>query len=81
MHGAALRSNQESLAIFWMMRESYRNKNFPEAMRYADLLLTTRPQLSEHVFPMLGRMAESAAASGELTKALSRQSALASAVF
>ena len=70
MHGAALRSNQESLAIFWMMRESYRNKNFPEAMRYADLLLTTRPQLAEHVFPMLGRMAESAAASGELTKAL-----------
>jgi hypothetical protein len=70
MHGAAQRSLQESLAIFWMMRESYRNKNYPEAMRYADILLRTRPQLSQYVYPMLGRMAENVSASGELKRVL-----------
>jgi tetratricopeptide (TPR) repeat protein len=72
MHGAAQRSLQESLAIFWMMRENYRNKNYAEATRYADILLRTRPQLSEHVFPMLGRMAENVSASDELKQALAQ---------
>ena len=39
-------------------------------MRYADILLRTRPQLSQHVFPMLGRMAENLGASDELKRAL-----------
>ena len=72
MRGAALRSSQESLAVFWMMRESYRNGNYSEAMRYADILLRTRPQLSQHVFPMLGRMAENTAASRELMQSLAQ---------
>ena len=63
MRGAADRSAQESLAIFWMMRQSYRDQDYAEAIRYADMLLRTRPRLSKHVFPMLGRMAEKAGAS------------------
>ena len=51
MRGAAQRSYQESLAIFWMMRESYRDKKYAEAMRYADLLFRTRPQLSRACLP------------------------------
>lgn len=70
MHAAAQRSLQESFANFWMMRESYRNKDYPAAMHYADVLLRTRPELSEYVYPMLGRMAENASASGELKQAL-----------
>ena len=66
MRGAAQRSLQESLAVFWMMRQSYRNRDYHEALRYADILLRTRPQLAEHVFPMLGRVAEIPAAKGEL---------------
>jgi hypothetical protein len=72
MQGAAQRSLQESLAIFWMMRQNYRNQNYAEAIRYADILLRTRPQLAEHVFPMLGRMAENARASGDLKQALAK---------
>lgn len=70
MRAAAQRSPQESLAIFWMMRQSYRDKHYAEAMRYADILLRTRPQLENHVFPMLGRIAEIPTAKGELTSML-----------
>ncbi len=72
MQGAAQRSLQESLAIFWMMRQSYRDQDFAEAIRYADILLRTRPQLSEHVFPMLGRIAEIPKAKGELKGILAK---------
>ena len=72
MQGAAQRSLQESLAIFWVMRQRYRDQDYAEAIRYADILLRTRPQLSDHVFPMLGRIAEIPDAKGELTSALAK---------
>ena len=72
MRGAAQRSPQESLAIFWMMRQSYRDRHYAEAIRYADILLRTRPQLEKHVFPMLGRIAEIPTAKGELTSMLAK---------
>lgn len=72
MQGAAQRSLQESLAIFWMMRQKYRDQEYAEAIRYADILLRTRPQLSDHIFPMLGRIAEIPVAKGELTSALGK---------
>jgi hypothetical protein len=70
MRAAADRSSQESLAFYWMMRQSYRHQDYAEAIRYADMLLRTRPRLSKHVFPMLGRMAEKAGANVELTRVL-----------
>ena len=39
MQGAAERSPQESLAVFWMMRENFQERNYAEAIRYADILL------------------------------------------
>ena len=72
MRGAAQRSPHESLAIFWMMRQSFRDRDYVEAIRYADILLRTRPQLAAHVFPMLGRLAEIPTAKGELTSALAK---------
>ena len=70
MKAATQRSLEESLAVFWMMRQSYSEEDYADAMRYADILLRTRPQLSQHVFPMLGRMAENVGASDELKRAL-----------
>ena len=72
MRGVAQRSLQESLAIFWMMRQSYRDRDYAEAIRYADILLRTRPQLANHVFPMLGRIAEIPTAKGELKSVLAK---------
>ena len=72
MKGAAQRSPQESLAIFWMMRQNFQDRNYPEAIRYADILLRTRPQLAEHVFPMLGRIAEIPLAKAELKYMLAK---------
>ena len=72
MQGVAQRSLQESLAIFWMMRQSYRDRDYAEAIRYADILLRTRPQLADHVFPMLGRIAETPTAKGELKSVLAK---------
>ena len=72
MQGAAQRSPQESLAVFWMMRQNFRDRNYAEAIRYADILLRTRPQLADHVFPMLGRIAEIPAANAELKNALAK---------
>ena len=70
MKAATRRSLEESLAVFWMMRQSYSEEDYADAMRYADILLRTRPQLSQHVFPMLGRMAENVDASDELKRTL-----------
>ena len=81
MQGAVQRSLEESLAVFWMMRQSYSEENYADAMRYADILLRTRPQLSQHVFPMLGRMAENVGASDELKRALAAEPPLACSVF
>ncbi len=72
MQGAAQRSPQESLAIFWVMRQKYRDRDYAEAIRYADILLRTRPQLSGHVFPMLGRIAEIPVAKGQLKNVLAK---------
>ena len=72
MRGVVQRSLQENLAIFWMMRQSYRDRDYAEAIRYADILLRTRPRLANHVFPMLGRIAEIPTAKGELKSVLAK---------
>jgi hypothetical protein len=70
MQAAARRSLLESLAIDWMMRKSYRDKDYAAAMRYADTLIRTRPQLIGYVMPILGKMAETPDASVELKQVL-----------
>ena len=66
MQAAVRRSLFESAAVYWVMQKSYQERDYRAAIRYADTLLRTRPQLVEHVIPMLGEMAETPASSAEL---------------
>jgi hypothetical protein len=70
MQAAARRSKRESVAVFWLMRESFERKDFATAVQHADVLLRTRPQVAPQVTPTLARIAESKEASPELKKVL-----------
>jgi tetratricopeptide (TPR) repeat protein len=67
---AARHSIQESAAVSWLMRDSYAKKDYASALHFADTLLRTRTRALPDVLPVLGRMAESASAAGELHKLL-----------
>ena len=58
MRAAARRSLLESTAVYWMMRKSYRDQNFGEAIRYADILLRTRPSIPQYGVSLIARLAE-----------------------
>ena len=66
MKTAARRSQLESVAVYWMMRKSYQDKDYKEALRYADILLRTRPQTLPYVIPLLGKIAEDPFGAGDL---------------
>ena len=70
MQLATRHSLNETMAVEWMMRNSFENKNYPAAAFYADALLRTHPQLIDYALPILGRMAENKDANGELKKLL-----------
>ena len=70
MQAAARRSRRESVAVFWLMRESFDHKDFATAVRHADVLLRTRPQVAPQVAPTLARIAENKDASPEIKKML-----------
>ena len=70
MQGAARRSLRESIAVYWLMRMSYDKRDYAAALRYADTLLRTRPQLIAQVMPILAAMAEDQDANGDLKKLL-----------
>ncbi len=58
MEAAVRRSVHERAAAYWMMRRSYEENKLNDALRYADLLLRSRPQAMPYVVPVLGRIAE-----------------------
>src|ERR1700730_14266717 len=70
MQAAARHSLNETIAVEWMMRKSFENKDYPAAAFYADALLRTHPQLMEYATPILGGMAENKHAKGEIEKLL-----------
>jgi hypothetical protein len=70
MQAAAQRSRHETLAIYWMMRKSYLEKDYPATLRYADTLLRTRIEAAEVVMSVLGRLAETPEADGDLKQLL-----------
>jgi hypothetical protein len=70
MQAAARRSRRESVAVFWLMRESFERKDFAATVQHADVLLRARPQVAPQVTPTLARMAEDKDASPELLKML-----------
>ena len=44
MQAAVRRSLLESVAVYWMMRKSFQDHDYKAAIRYADILMRTRPQ-------------------------------------
>jgi hypothetical protein len=66
MQAAVRRSLRESVAVYYMMQENYFRRDYDAALRYADILLRTRPQVAAQVMPMLGEVAENRAASPKL---------------
>ena len=72
MQAAARLSLRESVAVYWLMRESFERKDYAAAVQYADALLRTRPQAVTQAMPTLARIAEDKDANGELKKVLAR---------
>ena len=58
MQSAVRRSLRESIAVYYMMQDSYSHRDYGAALRYADVLLRTRTQVAAQVMPMLGALAE-----------------------
>ncbi len=58
MGEAAKRSRREALADFWLLNDSAYHKNFKAAIGHADILLRTRPELSNYVMGSLARIAD-----------------------
>jgi hypothetical protein len=70
MHAAVRRSLRESIAVYYMMQDSYFRRDYEAALRYADVLLRTRPQVADQVMPMLGALAETRDGSWRLKQLL-----------
>jgi hypothetical protein len=70
MQAAARRSQRESVAVFWLMRESFERKEYASTIHYADVLLRSRPYVTPQVMPTLARIAEDTKANGELKQML-----------
>jgi hypothetical protein len=70
IQAAARRSFFESAAVLWMMRKDYEDGDYRSAIRYADILLRTRPQSPQIATAALGSIAETPGASGELKQLL-----------
>jgi hypothetical protein len=66
MQAAIRRSLRESIAVYYMMQDSYLRRDYEAALRYADVLLRTRPRVVDEVMPMLGEMAENREGSWKL---------------
>lgn len=70
MEAAARRSLNETRAHLWLLRDRFDRGRYVEALRSADLILRTRPQLLAAVTPFLARMAEDRIAARELDRVM-----------
>ena len=64
MNAAAQLSLHESIAIYWSMLAAADAKDYKTTTYYADVLLRTRPELDQHVVPILAKIAEDKGSSG-----------------
>ncbi len=58
MQAAVKRSRRETIALFWLLNDSYYRKDWALVLEYADILLRTKVQLAPYVVSYLGQMAE-----------------------
>jgi hypothetical protein len=70
MRAASRRSIRESVALYWLMRKSYQEKDYATVVYCADALLRTRSGTMPYVMPTLVEMAQNKDADGELKKLL-----------
>ena len=76
MQAALRRSLHEAAAAYWMMQKSFQDQDYRAALHYADTLFRTTqgtpdgPEIMRAVMPMLGKLAETPSASGELKQLL-----------
>jgi hypothetical protein len=70
MQAAARRSLFESVAVYWMMQKSYQVGDYRSAIRYADVLLKTRPREPQAALWVLAKIAENPEASADLKQLL-----------
>jgi hypothetical protein len=72
MQAAASRSLHERLPIYYLMQKRLQQKNYPQAVYFADVLLRTTPEVLSNLMPALAFMAETPAAAGELKSVLAK---------
>ncbi|MBI4723845.1 MAG: hypothetical protein HY765_02180, partial [Rhodomicrobium sp.] len=58
MQEAYKRSRRESIALFWLLNDSYYRNDYEAALGYAGILLRTRPALSAYIFSYLSLIAD-----------------------
>lgn len=58
MQAAVHRSWSESIAVYWLMINSFENGDYTAALHYADAFLRKRPQFMAQAAPTLVRLAE-----------------------
>lgn len=58
MRAAVNRSASSTGALVWLVRDNMLHENADEALRYTDMLLRKRPQMSNQLFPVLAYVAE-----------------------
>ena len=58
MREAVKRSRRESVAVFWLLNDSFHRKEYKKTLELADILLRTRPALNKYVMSYLGQIAQ-----------------------
>jgi hypothetical protein len=71
MQASVRYSMNESFAVAWLVDKSFERKNYDDTLKYADVLLRTRPQLISYIMPTLVQIAENKDTSSVLQKLLS----------
>jgi hypothetical protein len=81
MRAAAQGSIRESVAVFWLMRKSYEDRDHATTIYSADALLRTRSQILPYVLPTLVLVAQSSEGSSEFKRTLANNPPWRSAFF
>ncbi|HWJ19574.1 MAG TPA: hypothetical protein VNR65_12695, partial [Geobacterales bacterium] len=53
MQKAFEHSRRESIAVFWLLNDSYYRNDFKATLHYSDILLRTRPELGTYIYSYL----------------------------
>jgi hypothetical protein len=72
MEAAASRSLHERLPIYYLMQKRLQQKNYAQAVYFADALLRTTPEVLPNLMPALAFMAETPNAADELKSVLAK---------